>query len=117
MNKIFFLHNLKMITKNPIEGFGAMTNWLSRFPDFDFLKLALDEESSATMNKPIHRSHPGLYIEAKKVTGIRGMPSMYVSAAIDHTNREDRRQVLDGVRQGQNAWRKFWDSVTNVQRA
>lgn len=107
----------KMITKNPIEGFGGMTNWLSRFPDFDFLKHVLDEETTAEMSKPIDRSHPGLYIEAKKYTGIRGMPSMYISAAIDHTEREERRQILDGVRQGQNAWRKFWNSVTNVQRA
>lgn len=108
----------KMITENPSEGFGAMTNWISRFPDFVFPLCGLDEnEMKTAIKEPMNRNHLGLFPEVRTGFNARYLSSMYVSAAIDATTRDDRRGILKGVEQSRRAWSNFWKNVMEAHEA
>ncbi len=108
----------QMIARNPAEGFGAMTNWLSRFPDFAFMIHGYGKEDLHKLAaRPMSRTHPWLFPEARMSFSAGYMPSMYVSAAIDNTSEEDKQSVLTGIEKSRKAWKTFWKSVIETQEA
>lgn len=108
----------KIIAKDPAEGFGAMTNWLSRFPDYVFMLDGYEKEDPKKLAKqPMSRTHPWLFPEARMSSSARYMPSMYISAAIDNTSKTDKQSVLMGIEQSRKAWSNFWKSVMETHEA
>lgn len=102
----------RLIQGDPAKGFGAMTNWISRFPDFIWLYTG--DFGKVKMN----RNHPWLYPETRINDGGNYLPWMYISAAIDNTSDKDKQSVLHGIEESRKAWKKFWESaMTKPQEA
>lgn len=108
----------QIIAKSPAEGFGAMTNWLSRFPDYVFMVDGYGKEDPKKLSKqPMSRTHPWLFPEARMSSTARYMPSMYISAAIDNTSKADKQSIIMGIEQSRKIWSNFWKSVMETQEA
>lgn len=105
----------RLIQENPAKGFGAMTNWISRFPDFIWLYFEFDKvktrKDRKRLTKRMNRNHPWLYPETRLNDSANYLPCMYISAAIDNTSDEDKNSVLNGIEESRKVWRKFWESV------
>jgi len=108
----------QIIAKDPTEGFGAMTSWLSRFPDYVFMLNGYEKEDQKKLEKqPMSRMHPWLFPEVRMSFTAQYMPSMYISAAIDNTSKADKQSVLMGIEQSRKAWSTFWKSVMETHEA